>query len=289
MLRRGIDSELPILRRITAEYICQSSAVTAVLLQIAQSGVGRGVGRHSNLSTRLLERYENTAAFVYLNIFGNNTERHVIRNFVNKIHAKVNDKRTNKTYDAFDPNLQLWVAATMYVCMLGSHQRVYGPLPEHEQEQVYQEFSVFGTSLQMPLSMWPDSRAAFASYWNDTIATLKVPNEAHNAVRDLFQPKYHKLPILVAVIMALLRPFSIAVASEELPGHVAVQFGFRSTWQTKALYKLMTTFNQWTFPLYPVWVRHMQKNYYLHTVRERMVNKGMMKNGKHVSTSSLGV
>ncbi|KAF1815526.1 hypothetical protein P152DRAFT_187970 [Eremomyces bilateralis CBS 781.70] len=288
MKRRNIDPDLPILKRIAAESVTYTGGLPAVLLQIAQEGVGKGVGRHSNFSTRLLERTQNTAIFIYVMVFGNNTERQMFRTFVTMAHKKINDKRTKNTYDAMDPRLQLWVAATMYATMLDSYEKVFGRLPEHEQEQAFQEFSIFGTSLQVPLTMWPQDRAAFQAYWDDMVANLHVPAEAYKTTRDLFQPKYSKLPLGLAVLLAFTRPLTLAVATEELPPHVAVQFGLTSSWRTKLLHGALQGFHKLTFPYYPAFVRQWQKNYYLWMMRERMTKKGMTRNGRHISTELLG-
>lgn len=287
MKRRNIDPELPLLRRIGAESVAYASGLTAVLLQIAQDGVGKGVGRHSNFSTRLVERSQNTAIFIYVMIFGNNTERQLFRTFVTMAHKNVNDKRTKNSYDATDPELQLWVAATMYYTMLDNYEKVFGKLSPQDREQAFQEFSIFGTSLQVPMSMWPKNTAEFQVYWDDMIANLKVPAEAFKTTRDLFQPKYSKLPFGLAVLLAFTRPLNIAVASEELPPHVAAQFGLRSTWRTALLYNLLGGFRKYTFPWYPAWVRQWQKDYYMWMMRERMTKKGLTRNGRHIPTDLL--
>lgn len=284
MRRRGIDPSLPLLCRVAAESVTYSSGLTAVLLQIAQTGVGKGVGRHSNFSTRLLERTQNTAIFIYVMVFGNDTERQLFRNFVTLAHKNVNDKRSKQTptYDALDPDLQLWVAATMYVSMLSSYEKIFGALPEEQQEQIYQEFSTFGTALQVPLTLWPANRAAFQKYWDAMIASLVVPKEAYQTTRDLFQPKYNTLPLRLAILLFMTRPFNISVAAEELPEHVGVQFGLRRTWWTKAMYTAYGAFHKLVYPWYPAWVRQWQMSYYLCMMRERMAKKGMTRNGRHI-------
>lgn len=166
--------------------------------------------------------------------------------------------------------------------MLESYEKVFGKLPEAEQEAVYQEFSVFGTALQMPLRLWPENRAAFTVYWDDMIKHMKIPAEAYKTTRDLFQPNYDKLPLRLAILLFMTRPFNIATAAEELPDHIAVQFALKSTWRTKMLYHVFGAFQRLVFPWYPKWVRQWQKDYYLWMMRERMTKKGMTRNGKHI-------
>ncbi|KAL1956441.1 hypothetical protein VTO42DRAFT_7328 [Malbranchea cinnamomea] len=285
--RRKLDSNLPILKRIAAESISYASGLTAVLLQIAHPGVGKGVGRHSNFSTRLLERTQNTGIFINVMVFGTDAEKNAFRNFVTMAHQYVNDKRTKNTYDALDPELQLWVAATMYVTMLKSYETVFGPLSEEERDQVYQEFSIFGTALQVPLSMWPENRAAFQQYWNQEVAKLRVPDEAVRVSRDLFHPRYSKVPAQLALILFFKRPLDIAVATEELPEHVRHGFRLKSTLWTRWQYAVLTAFNKLTYRLYPQWVRAWHKDYYLWLMRQRFAGNGMTRNGKVIPLQTL--
>ncbi|KAK2756248.1 hypothetical protein FQN53_008716, partial [Emmonsiellopsis sp. PD_33] len=222
--RRKLDPSRPLLKRIAQESISYTSGLTAVLLQIAHPGVGKGVGRHSNFSTRLVERTQNTGIFINVMIFGTEAEKTAFRNFVTLAHQYVNDKRTTKpntnpSYDALDPTLQLWVAATMYWTMIHKYESVFPPLTPAQHEQVYQEFSIFGTALQVPLSLWPSNRAAFQKYWDRELAALRVPAEAVKVAQDLFRPRYSKLPRTLAPILFFRRPMDMAMATEELPEH----------------------------------------------------------------------
>lgn len=285
--KRNLDPNLPLLRRVAQESISYASGLTAVLLQIAHPGVGKGVGRHSNFSSRLLERTQNTGIFIHVMIFGTDAEKNAFRNFVTLAHQYVNDKRTKNTYDALDPDLQLWVAATMYYTMIRMYESAFGPMSDADAEQVYQEFSIFGTALQVPLAMWPENRAAFAKYWEREVAKLRVPEEAIKVSRDLFNPRYGKLPAHLAPILFFRRPMDIVVATEELPAHVRRDFGLRSTVWTRAQYALLGLFNKVTYRLYPQAVRTWHKDYYMWLMRQRFAKDGMTRNGKAIPLKRL--
>lgn len=112
LISRGLlNTDYPLLKKVASEQMVLSIAgLTAVLLQIAHPGVGRGVGNHSNFSYRFIERSENTAMYIYTMIFGSEGERAAMKRFVDKRHKYVNDKKKGNTYDALDPELQLWVS-----------------------------------------------------------------------------------------------------------------------------------------------------------------------------------
>ncbi|KAK2806807.1 hypothetical protein FQN50_005669 [Emmonsiellopsis sp. PD_5] len=294
IIRRKLDPSRPLLKRIAQESISYTSGLTAILLQIAHPGVGKGVGRHSNFSTRLVERTQNTGIFINVMIFGTEAEKTAFRNFVTLAHQYVNDKRTtnktngnNNTYDALDPHLQLWVAATMYQTMITKYESVFPPLSPSQHEQVYQEFSIFGTALQLPLSLWPESRTAFQKYWNRELAALRVPAEAVKVAQDIFHPRYSRLPKTLAPILFFRRPMDMAMAIEELPEHVRRGFGLRSTWWSRGRYRAVMGFHRLTYRLYPESVRTWQRDYYMWLMRRRFAGKGMTRNGRVVSLEAL--
>lgn len=287
ILKRNLDPALPLLRRVAQESICYASGLTAVLLQIAHPGVGRGVGRHSNFSTRLLERTQNTGIFIHVMVFGSDAEKNAFRNFITMAHRHVNDGRTKNSYDALDPALQLWVAATMYATMIRMYESAFGALSEPDRDQVYQEFSIFGTALQVPLAMWPADRAAFRKYWDAEVARLEVPVEAIRVSRDLLRPRYGRLPARIVPILFFRGPMDRAVATEELPGHVRRAFRLQSTVWTRAHYAVLVAFNRLTYRLYPESVRTWHKDYYMWLMRERFAKKGMTRSGKVIPLKML--
>ena len=114
---RGLlNSDYPLIKKVVGEQMSVSmAALTAVLLQIAHPGVGRGVGLHSNFSYRFIERHENTVMYIYVMTFGTEEQKAKMKRFVDKRHKYVNDNKRGKTYNALDPKLQLWVAYTLYM------------------------------------------------------------------------------------------------------------------------------------------------------------------------------
>jgi uncharacterized protein (DUF2236 family) len=282
--KRNLNTNLCHLKRIIKEPVTHAGGITAVLLQVAHPGVGKGVGRHSNFSTRLLERTVHTAMFIYVMVYGTDFEKQAFSNFVFKAHRNVNDHRTNNSYDALDPRLQLWVAATIYVATVQSYESVFPPLTEDEHDQLYQESSIFGTSLQLPLSMWPADRAAFKVYWKSEIEALRgaTPPEAIKIAQDLFHPRYSKVPRSFMPILFFTNPFVVATAIEQLPAHVRTAFGLQSTWKTRVTYKILQVWNRVTVRFYPERVRTWGRDYYLWSLRKKIRSGTLTRNGKSV-------
>ena len=78
------------------------------------------------------------------------------------------------SYNAFDPKLQLWVAACLYRYYVDAHEFLYGPLDDDAADAVYHDARRLGTTLQVREDMWPADRAAFDDYWKRSLDDLRV-------------------------------------------------------------------------------------------------------------------
>ncbi|GAB3488419.1 oxygenase MpaB family protein [Nocardiopsis coralliicola] len=194
------------LRRTNAEAVLLGGAAYAVLMQVSHPSVARGVAEHSDFAERPLDRLRATLTFLYALPFGTQEEADRVARGVRAAHARVR----GPGYSALDPDLQLWVAATL--CEAG--ERLYrmglGPLPHPE---LYRsQCAGLATALGCPARLWPASRAEFAAFWERSVADLAPGDDARAIARDLFAPRN-----------PLLRPLTRIqrlIASGLLPPHV---------------------------------------------------------------------
>jgi uncharacterized protein (DUF2236 family) len=168
------------MRDITAEGALLAGGGTAILLQVADPTVASAVARHSDFATRPLLRLRTTLTFVYAVVFGSAGQVAAVRAMVDRAHTPVPG--------AIDPELQLWVAATLYRTGSDVDARIWGPLDSADAERVYRENAVLGTTLQMPPELWPEDLAGFRAYWDDRVARLVVTPEAREVVDNLLHP-----------------------------------------------------------------------------------------------------
>jgi len=180
MTRRRPD---PTAQGVVGEAVFLLSSPRRFLTEIALPPVGRGVVEHSKALTDPIARFRNTSAYIYLVAFGTDDERRAVVRFVNRAHAPVRADG----YNAFDPKLQLWIAAVMFHGGRDIYERFFGPLDPTEAEAMYRQFAVYGTSLQVPDELWPADLAAFDDYWNGVVTGLvvdeKVRDYAHALLR----------------------------------------------------------------------------------------------------------
>ena len=129
-----------------AEQMLMLGAGSTVMYQLAMKGVGLGVAEHSTTLSRPVDRLRTTLTYVFVMTLGTEDEKTAVARMVNRMHAPV---RSAGRYSAFDPELQLWVAATLARNGEQLYERVFGPMDAATRERVYRDSWIFGTALQV--------------------------------------------------------------------------------------------------------------------------------------------
>lgn len=135
-----------------------------VIMQLAMPAVGYGVYESrvdsGNLFRHPVKRTRTTLSYLAVAALGSPTDRKAYRRAVGRAHARVHSTPDSPVaYNAFDPVLQLWVAACLYKGW-EDVQHIYGD-PSIICEETYRAGAVMGTTLQVPAKMWPATRADF--------------------------------------------------------------------------------------------------------------------------------
>ncbi|MFT7711008.1 oxygenase MpaB family protein [Clavibacter tessellarius] len=214
------------IRDVAGEGILLAAGGRAILLQVADPAVARGVAEHSDFASRPLDRLEGTLGYIYAVVFGSPAEVARARRIVGRAHAPVRSDApaadgSAPAYSAYDPDLQLWVAATVYDSAVLMFETAFGPLPEEEADRVHRQYAVLGTALQVPEGRWPADRVAFRAYWEERIATLEPTADARRIARALLRPDGG--PIRLRVVM----PLAALVTASLLPPRIRAGFGLR--------------------------------------------------------------
>lgn len=193
-------------------------AAANVIMQLSRAPVGHGVVESTVDSGKLmlhpLKRTRTTLTYLAVAMLGDEDERAAYRAAVNRQHRAVRSTAASPVhYNAFDPTLQLWVAACLYWGSRDLYERMHGPMPEGEAEAFYLHAARFGTTLQMPQSLWPPDRAAFDRYWSEQIATARIDAPVRAYFDDLVDLKMFPAPVGLAfgrfhrwVVTGLLPP-----------------------------------------------------------------------------------
>ncbi|MGO4301019.1 oxygenase MpaB family protein [Leifsonia sp. RAF41] len=191
MVRRSRKRPVDV-RDIASEALTLAGGGRALLLQIAHPAVGRGVVEHSDFASRLMDRFDATMLYLTASVFGTPEELRAMQRVVNRAHAPVRGGQEGDgtpAYNAYDPELQLWVAATLYQTMMELHRRVFGPLTGAEADSAYRELTLALSNLQLSPSQWPESRETFDDYWERMVAALRVDDDVLLVSRQILYPR----------------------------------------------------------------------------------------------------
>jgi uncharacterized protein (DUF2236 family) len=161
-------------------------AGSTVMYQLAMKGVGLGVAEHSTTLTRPVDRLRTTLTYIYVMSWGTDAEKKAVSRMVNKMHRSV---RSEGRYSAYDPDLQLWVAATLVKNGEWLFEKIFGPMDAATKERCYRESWIFGTALQVKPDQWPPTRAAFDEYWDEALTRLEPDPIVQEYVEKLLTPR----------------------------------------------------------------------------------------------------
>lgn len=150
-----------------------------VIMQLAHPAVGYGVLESrvdsGNVYKHPFKRARTTGTFLAVATMGGARDREVIRKNIDVAHRLVRSTAASPVkYNAFDPKLQLWVAACLYLYYLQAHEFLYGPLDEESADAVYRDAVRIGTTLQVRPEMWPADRDAFNEYWKRSLDEMSI-------------------------------------------------------------------------------------------------------------------
>jgi uncharacterized protein (DUF2236 family) len=204
----------------------------AVLLQLAHPLVAAGVADQSRVGEDIWRRLRHTLQALYLITYGTRAEADRAGQIVQAVHRRVHGTTAMRLgrfpagtrYSATDPDLMLWVHATLVHCSLTVYQRFIEPLTGAEQERYYQEMRVVAGIFGVPAEVLPVSLARFEQYFDGQLAgdTLTVTDPAR-AVADVV------LAARVPVPLRLLTPGHRLACAGLLPPRLREEYGLRWT------------------------------------------------------------
>lgn len=161
-----------------------------VIMQLSWPAVGHGVAESKVHSGSLLKhpwkRARTTFQYLAVAILGSAQDRDAFREAVNSAHRHVKSTPGSPVqYNAFDRDLQMWVAACLFVGLEDTYQLLRGEMTAHQAEQFYRSAWTLGTTLQVTEDQWPPTRADFDTYWSAACAHVAIDDVVGRYLTDL--------------------------------------------------------------------------------------------------------
>ena len=180
----------------------------SVLLQMAHPLVAAGVVEHSDYRRDLWRRLFRTVGALYLIAFGTKAEAERAGEAVQSVHAHVRGTTTTRLgrfpagtpYSAADPELMLWVHATLVEASLTVYHRLVHELSADDQERYYREMALVARLFGTPTDVLPRSLAAFRDYFREQVEseTIAVTAPARDVASVILEAR---LPVPLRVLV----------------------------------------------------------------------------------------
>ncbi len=212
----GVYAEDSITRRINRENIFLLGGGRALLMQLAHPLVAAGVDAHTDFRTHPIRRLRRTVRMTMAIVFGERETALAAARAVNQAHAHVR----GPGYRALDPDLLLWVHATLVDSALITYETFVKQLTSSERDDFYAESKVLGELLGIPPDRFPATLSDFDAYVSRMIfeGPVRVTDRARDLARLVLRPPIRLLPGPVMI------PFEV-ITSGLLPASIRDEYG----------------------------------------------------------------
>lgn len=226
------------IRRVHGEGVLLLGGGRALLMQLAHPAVAQGVAEHSAYKSQRYKRLLRTLRPMYAIAFGSADQAGAAAAQINHQHEHVQ----GLGYSALDPDLLLWVLATLIDTSVTLHARFLRPLSRDEADAYYADMRRVGELLRIPPAHLPANVDAFRAYFVAQLQMLRVTDEARSIASDLL-----RLTPLDAALIAPLRTLTIST----LPDSLRDQYGFVSSRKGEAAVNALAGASRFLLPRIP--------------------------------------
>lgn len=231
MNKRFFDPD-SILWRVDREMILLLGGGRALLMQLAHPKVAEGVADHSRFREDPIGRLYQTMNTMWSIVFDEAPEAQASLQRLNQIHRRVQGTvkeggvlPAGTQYDAQDPDLLLWVHATLVDSAIVTYELFVGPLSVQDKRQYYDETKRLALLLGVPESKTPASLEAFNDYMREMIDAdaISVGSTARAVAKEILNPR--------PLILKIGGPLSVFITIGLLPPKLRQAYGL--TWDDR--------------------------------------------------------
>lgn len=230
--------------QVNREAVLLGAGPAALLLQIAHPLIAEGVAAHSDFPADPFGRLRRTLHTTLAVVFGGGreAERAVAR--LNAIHARVRgpvrdpwarQATGSVAYRALEPELLLWVQATLVVMSVRAYACWVGPLAPAERDQLWREARLVGERLGIPLSLSPPTWPALVEWFERQLAPggpIVVTPTARQLAPAIIRPP---LPLVPGPLVDLLALPGLALLPPRLRRDLGIPWSSRHAFAARSL------------------------------------------------------
>jgi uncharacterized protein (DUF2236 family) len=210
--------------RVNSEGVLLLGGGRALLLQVAQPQVAAGVGQFSNYRTDPWGRLYRTLDVTLKIVFGDPETSRSTAEQLRRRHERVRglDDR-GEPYEALDPELLMWVQATLIDTSLLIYQRYVAPLSERDTRRYYEEMKSLGEAYGIPRERQPPDYPAFRAYFEGMVASgLRATETLRDVADAVLRPE---LPLVVRPALIPFRLVTVGYTPPALREELGLAWG----------------------------------------------------------------
>ena len=226
----GYFTDASLLRQVQREMVVALAGPRALLMQAAHPVAFAGFFAATTMLDDPYPRLERTARVLSAIAWGTRAEADAATRPVRAVHRRVRGVLREPAghfpagtpWRADDPELLLWIIATLVDSNLLVYQRYVRPLSRDEQEAYWQDFRRLGKLFGLPLKASPRDIDAFEAYMAGMLASgdLHVTPQARELAVDIVMKP--PVPVQYRPLLELVNQITVGL----LPADLRRQYGF---------------------------------------------------------------
>jgi uncharacterized protein (DUF2236 family) len=210
--------------RIAGEGVLLFGGGRALIMQVAEPRVAAGVAQHSNYRRAPWRRLYRTIDVTTRIVAGDARAAKSLR----RVHERVRGRDdSGRDYEALDPELLLWVHATLIDTSLLVYDRFVRNLSEPDRTDYYEQMKLVAEAYGIPRDRQPGDWAAFLAYRDGMLAGgLRVTPTTRDVARAVLDPELPPLARPAALpAMAAIRLATVGLLPEGLRRELGLAWG----------------------------------------------------------------
>ena len=249
--------------RVNREVSLLLGGGRALLMQVAHPLVAAGVAAHSRFREEPLLRLWRTLDMMVTIVFGDAAQAMRALGAIERVHARVRGAleadagpfRRGTPYSAGDPELLLWVHATLADSALVAYERFVGPASPELALQYYRESKVVARLFGVSETLIPASLPQFRGYVRSMVEgdTLAVSDTSREIAASVLQPP------LAAGLRHAVESTELVTAAL-LPPTLRRRYGLAWNAGRQTAFDALAALLTWTTPWMPASVRHLPQS-----------------------------
>jgi uncharacterized protein (DUF2236 family) len=228
----GLFGPGTIIWRVNREGVLLVGGGTALILQVAHPLVAAGVAEHSNYRRDPWGRLYRTLDLTTKVVFGDTRTAEEAARRIRAAHTRVHGVTAEDggrylegtRYDANDPELLMWVLATLARTALDVFQHYVAPLTFAEQRLYYEEEKALAEMFGVPRERMPATFADFNTYFNDMLESDRTA--VTGAMRDVVDATLRPdLPFIARPLVEALNLSTVGLLPQRLREELGLPWG----------------------------------------------------------------